>query len=109
MLLGCGASAREKTLRATFVTINAARDGFEAFDTQHQQQIVDDAKTLEEGKAAFAAYRHDRERVITAFVATYRVLTAAVLADDAASLEILLEAAKQLQQALDDLKKAKTP
>lgn len=106
-LSGCGASARERMIRTTFVTVNSARDGFTTFDAQHQQQIIDDAKTLDEGKAALAAYRHSRETVLALFESAYHVLAAAVLADDPKSLAILLEVADHLKQALDDLKKAK--
>jgi len=109
LVMGCGASAREKTLRATFVTVNAARDGFTAFDVQHQQQIVADAKTLEAGAAALAAYRQDRERVLALFEGVYHVLAAATFTDDVKTVATLVELAENLQKALDDLKKAATP
>ena len=35
-MLACGGSARERTLRATFIATNAARDGFTQFDAEHQ-------------------------------------------------------------------------
>jgi hypothetical protein len=108
-LSGCGASARERVIRATFVTINSARDGFTTFDAQHQQQIIDDAKTLDEGKAALVAYRHNRETVLVILVDAYLALSTAVLADDPKSLAILLEVADHLKQAIDDIKKAKAP
>jgi len=102
-------SARERVLRTTFSSINAARDGFVVYDAQRQQQIVADAKTLEEGKAAFVVYRQSREHVLVLFEGVYHALATALLANDAKSLSVILDAAVQLQKTLDDLKKAAKP
>lgn len=99
-------SQREKALRAAFVTVNVARDGFVTFDRDRQHRIVQDAKTLEEGQAALAAYRTERDKVLAVFDDVYRALTAAVVAEDSPSLGAAQRVIKQLKQALDDLKKA---
>jgi hypothetical protein len=107
LLAGCGMSAREKALRATFVTINSARDGFTKFDAQKQQQIVDDAKTLEEGQAALAAYRKDREKVLGLFEGVYQAFAAAVLAEDDTKTKAgMLAILDKLKEALTALQKS---
>lgn len=108
-VLGCGASQREKTLKAAFITVNATRDGFTTFDKDHQQQIVDAAKSLEEGKAALAAYRVERDKMLAVFDDVYRALTAAVVTEDTGSLTAAQKVVDRLKQAYDDLKKVKTP
>lgn len=107
-LVGCGASAREKALHAVFEATNGARAGFETFDSAHQAQIVNDAKSFDEGEAALKSYRHDRETVLVLFNAVYQGIIAAVLVnDDPRSLPSLIEAAGHLRQALDALMKPK--
>jgi hypothetical protein len=101
---GCGASQREKTLRATLIATNAARAGFTKFDADHQQQIVKDATSLEDGKAKLAAYREDRDKVRLLFEAVYEGIAAAMLLDDKAPLTELLKAAENLEAALTKLK-----
>lgn len=99
---GCGAAARERTLNATLVAVNAARDGFIEHDRLTQTAIVDAAATREAAVAELAAYRKKREPVIEAFTATYRALAiAAVLEDDPTSLGSLLFTAKQLAAILE--------
>jgi len=105
LLSGCGASQREKVLRTTFVSINTARDGFKTYDADHQAAIVAAAKTKDEGTTALAEYRKHGEPVLLLFEGAYHALAAAILADDAKSFASLLDVWKQLQLALDDIKK----
>jgi hypothetical protein len=106
LLSGC-ASQRDKALRATFVSINVASDGFKIYDADHQAAIVAAAKTKDEGATALAEYRRRREPVLLLFGGAYHALAAAILADDAKSFASLLEVWKQLQLTLDDLRKVK--
>lgn len=99
---GCGASARERTLNATLVTVNAARDGFIEHDRVTQLALVDAAPTREAAVAELAAYRKKREPVVEAFTAAYRALAiAAVLEDDPKSLSNLVLVAQQLAAILE--------
>ena len=105
-IIGCGASQRETTLKATFVTVNSLRNGFTAFDKAEQQKIVDAAKTTDEGTAGLLAYRERRTKVLAIFDDVYQALAAAVVTEDAPSLAAASQLAAQLKHAYDDLKKA---
>lgn len=76
---GCGPSARDKTLSATLLSVNAARDGFVEWDKQYQESIVDAATSLEEGKDKLLAYREDRDIVLRAFEVAYRTIAVAAI------------------------------
>lgn len=76
-IVGCGDGARMKALNQSLTALNAARDGFVTWDQGHQEQIVDGAKTFEEGDAALQAYYKDRAPVVAGFEAAYRVLAIA--------------------------------
>lgn len=105
LLAGCGASQREKTLKATLIATNAVRDEFVKFDATHQQQLVKDAESFEAGKVSLEAYRKTRERVLTLFEAVYQGIGAALLLDAKAPLTDLLKTAKDLQDTLSTLMK----
>jgi hypothetical protein len=109
LAIGCGASQREKTLRAAFVATNSARDGFATFDRERQQEIIDKATSLEQGQAALVAYREKQGKIALVFEDVYRALTAAVLAEDTGSYDAAMKAAEKLKKALDDLKKVGVP
>jgi hypothetical protein len=81
LVVGCGASQREATLRTSFVTVNAAKDGFAAWDQAHQAALVDEATSLSDGQAKLAAYRASRERVDAAFEVAYRAVAFAAVTD----------------------------
>lgn len=106
---GCGQSQRERTLRATFVATNAARDGFTKYDRDQQQKIAQTATSIEAGQAALAAYRKKRDEVVVIFEDVYRALVAATLANDTGSLDAAKKAAERLKKALDDLMKLGEP
>ncbi|MGH7179222.1 MAG: hypothetical protein ACREJC_17730 [Tepidisphaeraceae bacterium] len=101
----CGPSARERAIRATFITTNAARDGFNEYGKQRQDQIIEQATSLEDGKARLAAFRDRREKINKVFEDVYRAIVAATLANDTGSLDAALKATERLKDAIDDLKK----
>lgn len=92
----CGPDAKQKALRTTLTGLNAARDGFVAWDYVHQQGIVDDATSLEEGKANLKAYREKRDKVVIAFEIAYRSVAVAALDLTTANLGEALRAAGDL-------------
>jgi hypothetical protein len=97
LLSACpGPDAKQKALQTSLTALNAARDGFLAWDKNHQQKIVDEATSLEAGKAALAAYRAKREPVTQAFVVAYSALAVAALEKSAA---MILEAALAAKEA----------
>lgn len=102
-LLACGASTREKALRGSFATLNAARDGFAKWDDQKQARIVNDATSLEQGKATLAEHRAERDKVIEGFELAYRTLASALLLEDDRSLATALEAARIVGEIVSKL------
>jgi hypothetical protein len=77
LVASCGPSSKQKTVSATFGAVNVAREAFRTYDNQVQAAIVDDAQTLEEGKAALAAWREKRDRVVRAFESAYYAIALA--------------------------------
>lgn len=103
IFVACGASAREKAVHAAFVTTNAARDAFVAWDHGHQLAIVDNATTEQQARTDLATYRTTRDFVVELFEAAYRsIAAAAVLVDDPTSLPNLTQAGTLLIHALHD-------
>jgi hypothetical protein len=84
-----GPDAKQKALQTSLTALNAARDGFVVWDKHHQEKIVENATSLEQGKAALAAYRAKRAPVEQGFVIAYSALAVAALEKSA---EMILEA-----------------
>lgn len=104
MAVSGGCSGRQKTLRASLVAVDAARDGFVEWDKQHQLQIVEKATSKEEGRAKLDEYRTNREPIITGFEVVYRAIALAATREDDASLRDALDRAEKLFQAVTRLK-----
>ena len=100
VLASC-ASARDKALSATLVTVNAARDGFVAYDVSHQQSLLDSSADRATWDAKVATYRKKRELVVKAFEVTYRALAMAALEREPKTFALALEAAKQLAEIVN--------
>jgi len=99
---GCGSGQRQRTLRATLVGTNAARDGFVSWDADHQKAIVDRAASREDGERELAAYRAARDPIVSTFELVYRAIAAAATQSDDPSLRAALDASSSL---LDSIKK----
>jgi hypothetical protein len=100
---GCTNNDRRDTIHATLVTVDAARDGFLAYDQAHQAEIVQTAIGADDARAKLAAYRADRDRATGPaglLTTAYRAIAAAATANDAASLTAMTNAAIQLESAL---------
>ena len=102
--LGCGAGQRNNTIRAGVVTLNAARDGFLAWDGEHQMQIVKDATTYEEGRKRLDDYRALRDDVIKTFFAVYNFFIGAATQSDDPSLKTAFREAEKLYATIVKLK-----
>lgn len=96
ILIACGASSREKILRASFTTVEGARVEFVEFDTRKQAEIVGSATSKAQGKEALTKYRQDREKYVQAFVRVYRALTIAVLTSGSPSLQTAMLAVTEI-------------
>lgn len=102
-VVACGQSARQKTLKASLVSLNASRDGFLAWDREHQQQIVYRAESLAEGRAALAAYHEKRRLVVLGFEIAYKGLATAALSPSETNVVAFLSNFKQLYEMLREL------
>jgi hypothetical protein len=88
---GCGASQRTKTLQATVISVNTARDGFEIWDLAHQRQLLESSTTREEHETKLAAYYHEREKIISAFEIAYHAIASAAALNDQPSLRAAVD------------------
>ena len=102
VVAACGATARERMARSSFVGVTAARDGFVAWDGERQAQIVAEATSLVDGREALAAYRADREQVVAKFVAAYAAV-ALIATNPDAPLGEMVAAGEALYEAIGAL------
>jgi hypothetical protein len=100
MVAACGPDAKQQALKYSLTGLNAARDGFVVWDANHQQKIVDDATSLEQGKQALADYRAKREKVLQSFTVAYSALAVAALDPSAEMLVEALAAATEVYKLI---------
>lgn len=86
---GCGPGSRTKALRTTLASIDAARAAFVTWDDKTQTRIVDEASSLDEGRAQLAAHRVKRDRLTSYFELAYRTIAAALAAEDGDTLKVV--------------------
>jgi phosphatidylserine decarboxylase len=103
VLAACGASARERTIKTTFVGLNAARDGFIVWDAEYQKNVVNNATSYEVGKAALTEYRNRREIVVRSLAAAYRAIAAAAIEQSDADAAAAVAAAIEFYHAVEQL------
>jgi hypothetical protein len=106
--LGCGASARQKTLFATLATLDGAETGLVAFDQKYQDGIVaacrnDSSCTEAIGHTRLVDYRAKRDVAVKAITAAYVVLGQAFSLDNDPSLKAALAAAAVVATQLSTL------
>ena len=100
-LPACGPNQRQKTLHASVIAVNAARDGFLVYDRQHESEIVKKATTREEANANVAIYRTSSATVYAAILLAYNAIDIAAKANDDSSYG---EAMKATATALESVK-----
>ena len=108
LLLGCGASQREKTINATFAATEAASAQWVKFDLEHQREIVAQAITRaatkaegeQSGKAALDAWRMNQLSIEQYRAIVYKAIAAAVTIENDETLQGMIAAALQLSDAL---------
>ncbi|MDQ1446829.1 MAG: hypothetical protein QOI20_3293 [Acidimicrobiaceae bacterium] len=111
----CGPSARVKTLRAGLVTLNAARDGIDAYDADRDAAFTERAgkaatkDDLDKLTAEIATHRKARAAAQAALLAAYAALSLAATLDDDPSLRAALAAVGELGKAYDALRGATAP
>jgi hypothetical protein len=105
ILSACGASHRDRTIKATLASVNAVRDDFIAIDGRAQLAIVEAASTREEGAARLAIYREKRDIIVQGFVVVYKAIATAATTSGEPSVSAMLDAAKKLQAATEAVRK----
>lgn len=78
-LAACGPDAKQRALRSGLVSVNAARDGFLAWDNETQQAIVVKATSHDEAIANLDRHATVIQPVVFGFELTYKLLAAAAL------------------------------
>ncbi len=105
---GAGISAcanqRTSTIHSSLVAVNVARDGFVAWDRQHQHEIVKAATTRDEVQRNIADYIVKRAPVVEGFEAAYRALAIAATQSDDTSLAAALRAGAELFEQVKKLR-----
>lgn len=102
-LVACGASARQRTVNATFAATNAASSAFATFDRDEQLNIVRAAPDKTTSHASLEAWRARQVEIEQLFAGAYRGIAAAAIADDSPSFQSMVGAALLLSQSLRDL------
>lgn len=103
VLIACGASAREKTIRTTFDATNIAADHLLTFSDAQEAQINATATSLEDRNAKTAAWRAKVDKAELALTAVYRAIATAALLNDDRSVATLIQVALILNAELHDL------
>ncbi len=104
LLVACGPTARQAQVNVMLSGLNAASDGFVAFDKAHQADIVAKAPSETEGIAALGVYRATRARVLAALAVAYQSLATAAILDGPHTLASAVSATLMAKQAWDDLR-----
>lgn len=107
-LVACGPSARQQTLRATYVAATSAKAGFLAWDREQMQHISRMATSVDDGLAKIAAYKDKRSPVVGAFEAVFHLLAEAAIDDDR-PLADALKKTEDLRQSLRVLTNGRLP
>lgn len=103
VVMACGASARQKTLTATYVATNVAAIKLVKFADERESKIVAEARNYELGKAELDEFRAKVDRVTDAIAAVYRTIAAAAVLNDKASLDNMVQAGLLMKGALAEL------
>lgn len=107
LLVACGASARQKTIRITYETISLAATELPQFTITRGKQIVDEAKakgeTKEQAGAEVEAFLAKANHADLAVKAAINMTVAAAVLDDDRSLAALLKVAAMLRDELKEL------
>jgi len=94
---------RMQVLRGTVVALNAAREGFTAWDNHHQTQIVDRSISRKDAQDKIDIYLDKRELIIKSFAVAYQAVAVAATQVDDLSLTAALAASQGLFDALHAL------
>lgn len=111
VLFACGASARQRTIRLTYESINVASDQLESFTKIHGRAIIDETygkcgatpACKEEARAKLDAFLVKTDHASITRNAAYRMVAAAAAINDERSLSTLLQVVAMLIAELKEL------
>jgi hypothetical protein len=110
VLLACGPSTRQQTLRTMLTATTAAQAGFISWNGSQLNHIAETAPSYEQGMAEIAELEKSVSPVVKGFEVVYRTIAAAALLDeDQKSLMSAIGAFEQLRLALKTLTKGALP
>lgn len=108
VLVACGPSARQQTLRTMLTGATAAQAGFIAWNGEQLDHIAETAQTAELGMDAIEAHEKAVEPVVKAFEVVYRAIAQAALVDSE-PLTSAVGAFEELRAALKKLTNGRLP
>lgn len=97
------ANKRTKTLQTTVTAVNAARDGFFAWDRQHLIAIVKNSSSRDDALVTERLYAERKKLVIDSFEVAYRALAVAATQADDLSFRAAMASAAELLDAIKKL------
>jgi nitrogen fixation/metabolism regulation signal transduction histidine kinase len=101
--VACGPDTKKKALQSTLLSVNAARDGFVAWDGSHQQTIVDSATSFQDGTDKLNEYRTKRAQLEIAFAVVYQAVATAAIDLKEENIAVAIEAAKKVYEHIREL------
>jgi hypothetical protein len=96
VLAGCGPSGKQKTIKASFITLKAAHTGFVEWDTGRQDKIVEAATSFEEGEAKLKRHREGSTKVYAAIAKALQLLLDASTDENMSPNDAVREGAKAI-------------
>lgn len=102
-LSACGASARQKTINATYASANLAGPEIASYSREHEEEIRKSATSAEDAKAKLTEFRAKVDHATTTLDGVYRAIAAAAALNDDVSLASLTQAAVILMTELREL------
>jgi hypothetical protein len=100
LVTSCSAGARDKALRAAYVSAQASSTALTTYDAAHQADLVTAAPDRATGETALATWRERRHVAELAIGTLYRAIAAAAVINDDQSLQAMITAAGIVAQEL---------
>lgn len=86
LVCACGPGAKEKAVRTTLVSVNAAREAMLVWDDRTQDAIIEHATDEVTGQAELEKHRDKRDELVALFEASYYAI--AIAATDTSDLHV---------------------
>lgn len=100
---GCTRIVYNRALEVSLTSLNTTRDGLVAWSEVEQKQIVEQAKSFEEGKAALEQHRQKRDKVVKGLIIAYGALAVASLEPKPENLAIAAGKAAEVYRLVKEL------